>query len=198
MSIDVSRTFSVRAQVILGVVCGLLEVLVNFLQEHFNPVPIFMDTLLTITASFFGGISGALSAVIFRVLAKVLHNQTPFAFFWLVCSLSLVAIIRLFVRARRELSAMDIVLLSFMASIIISVEGAFVFSLLHVIADYREDPSVRQMYLFLKSNGIPLFISALLPRVPMNLLDKGICVPLGFLLYVVARRIIPERSAREE
>ncbi|MCH5294107.1 MAG: hypothetical protein J1E07_10280, partial [Treponema sp.] len=86
MSIDVSRTFSVRAQVILGVACGLLEVLVNFLQEHFNPVPIFMDTLLTITASFFGGISGALSAVIFRVLAKVLHNQTPFAFFWLVCS----------------------------------------------------------------------------------------------------------------
>ena len=187
-----------KAQVILGVACGLLEVLVNFLQEHFNPVPIFMDTLLTITASFFGGISGALSAVIFRVLAKVLHNQTPFAFFWLVCSLSLVAIIRLFVRARRELSAMDIVLLSFMASIIISVEGAFVFSLLHVIADYREDPSVRQMYLFLKSNGIPLFISALLPRVPMNLLDKGICVPLGFLLYAVARRIMPERTTREE
>ena len=194
MSIDVSRSCPVRVQVIMGVLCGILDLLVNFLQEHFNPVPLFMDTLFTITASFFGGISGVISAALYRVLTVAMYAQRPLTLSWILVSVSLVLIVRLYVRLWREFSAMDIVLLSFIAGIVISVEGALVFTALHTFAEYREDSLVRQMYLFLKSNSLPLFLSALLPRVPINLLDKGICVPLGFFVYAAARKITPPRA----
>lgn len=194
MGIDLNRTFSVKTQVLIGVACGLLELFADFLQEHFNPVPLFMDTLFTVTASFFGGIAGIISAMLFHVLNKVLYSRTLFYLLWIVVSLTIVLLIRIFIRVRREYTAIDIVLLSFIVGIAISAEGALIFSMLHIFADYHEDAPVRQMYLFLKSNGLPLFICALLPRVPINLLDKGICVPLGFLVYTGARRFIPAQK----
>lgn len=191
MGINLNKKFSVKMQILLGVACGLLELLADLLQEYFNPVPLFMDTLFTITASFFGGIAGIISAVLFHVLNKVLYARTLFYLSWIAVSLTIVLIIRLYIRVRREYTAIDIVLLSFIVGIAISAEGALIFSMLHIFADYREDMPVRQMYLFLKSNGLPLFICALLPRVPINLLNKGICVPLGFLIYMGARKFIP-------
>lgn len=191
MNINLNRKFSVRAQVLLGAVCGLFDLLVCSLQERFNPVPLFMDTLFTITASFFGGIAGAISAVVFRILNTVMFAEQMPSLAWVVVALTIVLIIRLYVRVRQEFTAIDIVLLSFIIGLIVSAEGALVFSLLNIFADYREGVSVRQMYIFLKSNGLPLFICALLPRVPMNLLDKGICVPLGYLIFVGARKFIP-------
>lgn len=191
MNINLNRKFSVRAQVLLGAVCGLFDLHVCSLQERFNPVPLFMDTLFTITASFFGGIAGAISAVVFRILNTVMFAEQMPSLAWVVVALTIVLIIRLYVRVRQEFTAIDIVLLSFIIGLIVSAEGALVFSLLNIFADYREGVSVRQMYIFLKSNGLPLFICALLPRVPMNLLDKGICVPLGYLIFVGARKFIP-------
>lgn len=194
MNIDLNRTFSMRTQILTGVACGFLELLANSLQKYFNSMPLFIDTLFTITASFFGGISGIISAVMYHFLSKVLYAHTLLSLSWTAVSLTIVLIIRLYVRARREFTAIDIVLLSFIVGIAISAEGALISCILHIFTDYREDMPVRQMYFFLKSNGIPMFICALLPRVPINLLDKGICVPLGFLVYTGARRFIPAQK----
>ena len=39
------------------------------------------------------------------------------------------------------------------------------------------------MFAFLSQNNVSTFISALLPRVPVNILDKGICVTLGYFAF---------------
>lgn len=101
----------------------------------------------------------------------------------MICSLSIVVIIRLYLKRRTVIEVADIILLIFLITLIVSFEGAIIFMTLNALADYEEDSQIRFMYTVLSSSNIPSFISALLPRIPVNIIDKAICVPLGYLCY---------------
>ena len=177
-------------QLILGLVFGFLNYGAKMLQG-FNPIPLYMDTLFTVTASFFGLFCGLVSGTIYHLTSLFLMHQTVENFTWVLCSYTLVLIIRLYTRRKEVLSLVDVVILFFMAALIISFEGAIIFVSLKTLANYREDSQVRNMYLMLSRGNIPVFVSALLPRVPMNLLDKAISVSLGALLYGVFQKNCP-------
>ena len=53
--------------------CGL-ECWVNYLQK-FNPIPLYMDTIFTITAAFFGGVSGFISALLYHVTTTYIYPE---------------------------------------------------------------------------------------------------------------------------
>ncbi|MBQ6027921.1 MAG: hypothetical protein IJL24_00125, partial [Treponema sp.] len=85
----------------------------------------------------------------------------------------------------------DLILLVFLISLIVSVEGATIFTVLNVFTGYKEDSQVKFMYALLSSNSVSVFISALLPRVPVNILDKAISVCIGWLCFRGVSKIIP-------
>ena len=64
---DIQFKKTLLVQVLLGIGFGLLNHLVYFLQS-FNPVPLYMDTLFTVTASFFGAVSGVIAAALYHIL----------------------------------------------------------------------------------------------------------------------------------
>lgn len=53
--------------------CGL-ECWVNYLQK-FNPIPLYMDTIFTITAAFFGGVSGFISSLLYHVTTTYIYAE---------------------------------------------------------------------------------------------------------------------------
>ena len=187
--------YSIKLQILLGAVFGLLNYGVNLLQETFNPVPLYMDTLFTVAASFFGAASGVICAATHHAMSSALRAHTLSSFSWSICSFTIVLIIRLFVRwhnknVKKEPEVFELLILIFIVVIAISFEGALIFTILHAAVQYREDSQARQMYLLLSRNNIPVFVSALLPRLPINILDKGICVSLGYLCFRQVKKAV--------
>lgn len=177
-----AKNFPLKIQVPLGIAFAFLNLVLHFLN-NFNPVPLYADTLFTVSAAFFGLTSGLICAVLSHVLFLLSYHFAAVTLFWMICSLSVVFIIRIYLKRRKVIEITDIVLLIFLVTLILSFEGAIIFMFLNALANYEEDSQVRFMYTFLSSSDIPTFISALLPRIPVNILDKGLCVPLGYLCY---------------
>jgi len=173
----------VKFQIIIGLVCAALNLGIHFLQNTFNPLPLYMDTVFTITAAFFGGICGILCAAASHILYKIAYNFDTITLFWSICSFTVVLIVRLYLKKRDTIELPDILLLIFIITLAISVEGAAIFTFMHAISEYTEDSQVRLIYRLLERNNFPIFISALLPRVPVNILDKGISVCLGYFCF---------------
>ena len=177
-----------RTQILLGIILFVPNLGVMFLQR-LNPVPLYMDTLFTTTAAFFGPVCGLICATMFHLFCAIFIDQNATAFLWSICSYTVVLIVWLYMKKRQKLELIDIFLLVFITAIVISIEGALIFTILNMLNTYKELSQVRLMYGFLLRNNLPVFVSALLPRVPVNILDKGICVSLGFLSYRGIRKL---------
>ena len=183
-------TYSLKWQIPLGLVFAALNIGVNFLQS-FNPVPLYMDTVFTITASFFGGICGVLSALFYHVTTTFMYAKVPlWSLVWGICSLTIVLIIRIYIKIRKKVELPDVVLLVFVIALIVSLEGATIFTVLNVFTGYKEDSQVKFMYALLSNNSISKFIAALLPRIPVNILDKAISMAIGWLCFKGVSRLI--------
>lgn len=173
-------------QIIIGLVCALLNLALCIIQDYY-PIPLFMDTVFTVTASLFGAVGGVTAAFLFHFLSMLVHSNPPSDLTWSICSLTIVLIIRLYLRKRNikqtKLDFFDVLLLLIIIAIIISIEGAVIFTILRALVEYRETAQVRTFYLYLLRFDIPVFLSAFIPRIPVNLLDKGICVTIGLFCY---------------
>lgn len=173
-------------QIIIGLVCALLNLALCSIQDYY-PIPLFMDTVFTVTASLFGAVSGLIAAFLFHLFSMLEHSNPPSDLTWSICSLTVVLIVRLYIRKRNikqtALDFFDILLLLIIIAIIISIEGAIIFTILRALVEYRETAQVRTFYLYLLRFDIPVFLSAFIPRIPVNLLDKGICVTIGLFCY---------------
>lgn len=172
--------YSLKWQIPLGVVFAVLNIGVNYLQNY-NPVPLYMDTIFTITASFFGAVCGVISGLLYHITTTVIYDKVPlWSLVWAICSLTIVLIIRVYIRIRKKVEFTDLILLTFLIALIVSLEGATIFTVLNVFTGYKEDSQVKFMYALLSNNSISEFISALLPRVPVNILDKAISIGIGW------------------
>ena len=185
-------------QILLGIIFGFLNHAVYFLQS-FNPVPLYMDTLFTVAASFFGAVSGVIAAALYHILYLLFYqNVAASSLVWMICSLTIVLIIRLYIKIRKRVEFPDIILLIFLIALIISVEGAVIFTVLNACTNFTEDSQIKFMYALLNSNNVSVFVSALLPRVPVNILDKAICVLLGWFSFKGVRKILEAITASKK
>ena len=175
--------YSLKIQILLGLALGLLNQAVYFLHS-FTPVPLYRDTLFTVTASFLGPVSGVIAAAVYHILYLFIYpNVEISSLVWMICRLTIVLIIRLYVKIRKRVEFPDIILLIFLIALIISFEGAVIFTILNTWANFIEDSQIKFMYALLNNNSFSVFVSALLPRVPVNILDKAICVLLGWFSF---------------
>ena len=188
-------TYPLKWQIPLGLIFTALNLGVKYLQ-NFNPIPLYMDTIFTITASFFGLFSGLICAILYHISCTLIFHFDASTLVWVICSLTIVIIVRIYIKIRKKIEIPDLFLLVFLISLIVSLEGATIFTLLNVFTGYREDSQVKFMYALLSSNSISVFISALLPRVPVNILDKAISVSIGWACYKgIGKLISPAKKA---
>lgn len=181
--------YPLKWQIPLGLVFAALNLGVKYLQ-NFNPIPLYMDTIFTITASFFGLFSGLICAILYHISCTLIFHFDASTLVWVICSLTIVIIIRIYIKIQKKIEVPDLFLLVFLISLIVSLEGATIFTLLNVFTGYNEDSQVKFMYALLSSNSVSAFISALLPRVPVNILDKAISVSIGWLSFVGISRLV--------
>ena len=188
---------SLPAQLVMGAVFGALNVLVTQLVNLLH-IPLFLDEFFNAAGAFFGWAGGFTSVLVHRTLSIILPavaNPEQFSFVPIdclfgICDIPVVVLVRLMFRKDRHISMIKLLLCGVILAIIISILGGGIFTFLFTFCGYGEISSVRYLTMLLTGSRIPLAPSAMLSRIPINLIDKPACVFLGYLIARLVRRLL--------
>ena len=183
-------------QLVLGILCGVLNYLLIVIREFFK-IPLFLDTVFTMLASFYGPAAGCIAAFLCHLFALLFDTNSNLL--WMICSLTIVLVIRLFSRNGKPVPWTGIVWILILTVVLITVEGTIIASLLYFTgADYLEPSSLSTSVFVLLTSGVSYFAVAFLVRLPVNLIDKTVSLILALLVYFLAAKIRRLYSKRKE
>ena len=189
----------------MGAVFGVLNIqavqLVNLLH-----IPLFLDEFFNVAAAFFGWAGGITSILVHRTLTIIIPAMVnpdkvifvPVDALFAICDIPVVVLVRLMFRRDRQISATKLLLCGVILAIIISILGGGIFAFLFTYSGYGEASSVRYLTMLLTGSRIPLAPSAMLSRLPVNLMDKPVCVFLGYLIALLIRRLLQKMQRGHE
>ena len=104
------------------------------------------------------------------------------------------AIIRLYLHKKDKINFLnDLLPIYLTAVLVISLEGAIISTILYQTADYQESTGIRFLTVILIRQQLPVIFSALMSRIPINILDKAITTLLGYLIYLGADKFLKNR-----
>lgn len=176
----------------MGIICLTLNVLTTVVsQAPYNPL--FLDTIFIVTASFFGWISGLITSGLTNLFAMIILKVDLSSAWFSLCSISYVIIVRLYVQKKAKINWLDLLPIYLIAVLVISVEGAIISTLLYQNTEFREFTGIRFFTVILIRQHIPIILSSLLSRIPINILDKAITTLLGYLIYLGADKFLENR-----
>ena len=185
-------SYPIPTQIILGIICLALNVLTTVVsQAPYNPL--FLDTIFIVTASFFGWISGLITSGLTNLFAMIILKVDLSSAWFSLCSISYVIIVRLYVQKKAKINWLDLLPIYLIAVLVISVEGAIISTILYQTADYQESTGIRFLTVILIRQQLPVIFSALMSRIPINILDKAITTLLGYLIYLGADKFLKNR-----
>ncbi|MBO7174816.1 MAG: hypothetical protein J6V57_03600 [Spirochaetaceae bacterium] len=185
-------SYPIPSQIILGIICLTLNVLTTVVsQAPYNPL--FLDTIFIVTASFFGWISGLITSGLTNLFAMIILKVDLSSAWFSLCSISYVIIVRLYVQKKAKINWLDLLPIYLIAVLVISVEGAIISTLLYQNTEFREFTGIRFFTVILIRQHIPIILSSLLSRIPINILDKAITTLLGYLIYLGADKFLKNR-----
>ena len=166
--------------------------------------PIFLDTIFTVAITFYAGfVPGLIVAALYNPIATFIYTAIYgieifyFACFYAICGMLIVFSTWLFSRNKKEFffNRTVTVLYLFIIVFVSSFLSCFSASMLDTFIRPLFDNSLEVFPIDVFSSTFQklkfgVFLSFLLPRIPITVLDRLICTFLGFYLYrLVERRI---------
>lgn len=205
MAMIKNDSFTLRGflvQCALGFAAGVLNIAFSLTAIRLG-VPLFMDTLFTVTASCFGWTSGIVAAISLHFFSFMAHGYVSQNMIFFFCSLTMVACVRL-ILFRKDAAAggsklLRLLFLAIVLSFVISFEGGLFYYALITHSKYIIGNQTVNMliYTFVTQN-VPILISTTLARFPVNLADKAVAVFGGYGVYALLQKIILQRKSRNE
>lgn len=163
----------------VGIACGFLDFVLSVIFVDVLKLPFYMDCIFTVAASFVGILPGLVSAVLVHVFRCFISDTSTL--FYIVCSASVVPCVRFFLNRPKEMPFILAFFLMVAAmSVLISIEGGIIYKLLFEFVARMETRATNSMILSLFINGIPLLLSSIVGRIPVNFFDKLIACIGGY------------------
>ena len=189
MNITFSKT-PVSKQIFIGIIFGVVNYFFYLFCYQVLHIPLFMDNVFIFGAAFFGFPSGMISAFVFHFVDFLVKmaggTQTALQFFYSICSFTAVFLTWALVTRHRDFSWILMALLVFVVTIVVSIEGAAIYSFIISQNSFsNENEAVYSLYYILTFQNFGVFWSATLARIPINLCDKAIAVFGGFGVWLL-------------
>lgn len=190
------KKYSIKSQLVISGIFTLLNFLVAFLSGPVFHLPIFMDMIFVYAAAFLGVPCGIITGVLFSLLGAIFLQHNLLYFLYAICCVSGVFITWLLVTRHEDFSWIRMALLIFISSVVISLEGALIYSLFfNKWEGANESSSVIFLTYTLILQNLGLYLSAFLARLPVNLIDKAIAVLAGLGIFTLLSSLRPLRKA---
>ena len=189
------QKYSIQIQIILSLVFIPLNFGISYLCSQVLQLPLFMDMIFVFAASFFGLFCGVLTSLGYYVLWTLVMHYSFIHMLYVICCLTGTLLTWIFVTRRKDYEEslslwIRLVLLFFVSTVIISLEGSFIYSFFIIGTDSPpEITTVMFLTYTLVMQNLGVQLSAFLARLPVNLLDKAIAVFGGFGVYICVNRI---------
>lgn len=178
-------------KILVGLVCTAMEFLTIVLNAFVFKIPLYMDCIWTVAASFFSPVSGIICGTLYHLPVIFLLDHNMLSLVYILCSLSVVLCVRIFVSYRKKMPfALSLLILIVSMSLLISIEGGIIYSINFGYFEYIEESSANDFIYSFFLRGFSFLMSGILGRIPINLLDKTIACLCGWLIYKGFRRLL--------
>ena len=188
-----SRSYLIAALTVLIAVAGNLLFSLAFpLTFH---MPLFMDSIMTVAVTLFSGlIPGVVTGILYNVLWPFITGGDPRQVLFACCSVMTAVFVHLWGTKRNGVWIFtDLLMLSLIIGFANSVLGGIISTFaFRGVDSFPSDYIMAGMLM----QDIPLVGAAILARIPLNLIDKGIAVFLGYGIFVLADRLMARRRER--
>lgn len=176
----VNLHIAVGRQLLIGLAAGLLDFLMSYLCVDLLALPLYTDCIFTVAASFLGAWSGVAAGVMVHVFRIIVGDRLSLLF--IICSVSVVPLVRLLMKIEELPFYIVFMLLVSSMTLVISVEGGIIYMLLFERLSYMETSATNAIVFSLVLRNVPLLVSSIAGRIPVNFLDKLIACFAGYLL----------------
>lgn len=181
--------YSIKFQIILGIVFGLLNFLFSVLCTQILQIPLFMDMIFVYAGSFIGLPCGIIVGLIHNLLVTIVFEKNILHLLYVICCITGTILTRISIR-HENFNWIRLFLLIFVSTVLISFEGSLIYYLFFSEnLNYKEEFEILFITYSLVTHNIGIQLSAFLARLPVNLIDKTIAVLAGFWIYAGLRKI---------
>jgi hypothetical protein len=177
-------------QMILGGLCGILNFIIGYSLKSLE-LPLFLDQILIVTASFFGWCSGLTSVIIHHILCSAIYFSISLPdLLFSLCSFVTVVTIRLLFKTQETPTPAQLLFASLFLAVVISILGGIIITFITMYLNYIEDNSATTLARLLQHFQISSVPAAILGRIPINLIDKTIAVFAGYGATFVIKELL--------
>ena len=189
------KKYPLKSQLLLALIFIPLNYFLAYFCEHILHLPFFMDMIFIYAASFFGLPCGIIVGVVNSILEAVFWQHNLLHSIYGICCITGTLITWLLLTRHKEFEESTgfwsrMVLLVFVSTVIISLEGSLIYSIFFTdIIGSNENTTVLFLAYTLIQQGFGMQFSAFLARLPVNLFDKAIAVFVGYGIYLLISRL---------
>lgn len=188
------QKYSLKTQLILALIFTPLNILISYLSTVFQ-FPFFMDMIFIYAASFFGLTCGIIVGMGTSFFTAVFIQHILMHGMYSICCITGSLLTWLLITREKNFESsvlfwIRLVLLFFISTIVISLEGSMIYYIFFSNSvGQNENSTVMFLTYTLVLQNFGLAISAFLARLPVNLFDKALAVFGGFGIFVLTRRL---------
>lgn len=188
------QKYSLKTQLILALIFTPLNILISYLSTVFQ-FPFFMDMIFIYAASFFGLTCGIIVGIGTSFFNAIFLQHLLMHGIYSICCITGSLLTWLLITREKNFESsvlfwIRLVLLFFISTIVISLEGSMIYYIFFSNSvGQNENSTVMFLTYTLVLQNFGLVISAFLARLPVNLFDKALAVFGGFGIFVLTRRL---------
>ena len=188
------QKYSLKTQLILALIFTPLNILISYLSTV-SQFPFFMDMIFIYAASFFGLTCGIIVGMGTSFFTAIFIQHLLMHGIYSICCITGSLLTWLLITREKNFESsvlfwIRLVLLFFISTIVISLEGSMIYYIFFSNSvGQNENSTVMFLTYTLVLQNFGLVISAFLARLPVNLFDKALAVFGGFGIFVLTRRL---------
>lgn len=189
-------------KIIIGIVAGIiLNILPMYLIQQKLELPLFMDTLGSITVAFiFGGVPAIICATISQIIMFfVEHYASAIILLYVTTVYAAIGVVCLFRKSLKETdSVLNTIFIIFLISILmalcVSISGGIVNAICIYVQDItgyaiQNNAATSYFQVDLLKMGLSSIPTYILSRIPSNLIERPIITVISFGISVMYQKL---------
>lgn len=189
-------------KIIIGIVAGIiLNILPMYLIQQKLELPLFMDTLGSITVAFiFGGVPAIICATISQIIMSfVEHYASAIILLYVTTVYAAIGVVCLFRKSLQETdSVLNTIFIIFLISILmalcVSISGGIVNAICIYVQDItgyaiQDNAATSYFQVDLLKMGLSSIPTYILSRIPGNLIERPIITVISFGISVMYQKL---------
>lgn len=189
-------------KIIIGIVAGIiLNILPMYLIQYKLELPLFMDTLGSITVAFiFGGVPAIICATISQIIMFfVEHYASAIILIYVTTVYAAIGVVCLFRKSLQETdSVLNTIFIIFFISILmalcVSISGGIVNAICIYVQDItgyaiQDNAATSYFQVDLLKIGLSSIPTYILSRIPSNLIERPIITVISFGISVMYQKL---------